>query len=68
MPGIRYAFYKYTPFGAPKFIGLKNFETLFQKQAFWNAFNNTITLSLLNLFTGMFISILFALLSNHYEL
>ena len=64
MYGVKFAFTKYGPFAPPKFIGLDNFKTLFTNDRFLIAFKNTLTLSLLNLFIGMFVTLLFALLLN----
>ncbi|MGV8982015.1 ABC transporter permease [Clostridium sp.] len=67
MYGIKFAFTKYGPFAPPKFIGLENFTTLFKNPNFLSAFRNTITLSLLNLFIGMIVTIVFALLLNELK-
>jgi len=66
MLGIRYAFYKFTPF-KKEFIGLENFKNIFfgvYSQRFWNAVGNTIYLSLANLILGIIASVVFALLLN----
>ena len=66
MAGIRYAFYDFTPF-KKNFIGLANFQDIFigiSSDRFWNAFRNTIFLSLLNILIGIFACVLFALLLN----
>jgi len=67
MYGIKFAFTQYGPFAPPKFIGLENFTTLFKNPNFLSAFRNTITLSLLNLFIGMIVTIVFALLLNELK-
>jgi putative aldouronate transport system permease protein len=64
MLGIRYAFYKYGPFGKPKFIGFDNFETLLVNPKFIAAFKNTIFLSIGNLILATVITVIFALLMN----
>lgn len=65
MAGIRFAFYKYTPFmPEPVFVGLEQFKKLWSMPSFWSAFENTIVLSLINLALSMIISIGFALLIN----
>ncbi len=65
MWGIRFALYKYNPYiPEPVFIGFANFTKLFSTDRFWAAFNNTIILSLVNLFLAMFFSVLVALLLN----
>jgi ABC-type polysaccharide transport system, permease component len=67
MAGIRYAFYKYNPYGPPKFIGWKNFQNLIHNAKFINAFNNTLYLSLVNLILATFIGVLFAMLMNEIK-
>ena len=53
MLGVRYAFYKATPIsmnkGTNEFVGFDNFEKLFATDAFWNAFQNTLELSIMKL-------------------
>lgn len=62
MLGIRYAFYDYKPVGAPTFVGLKHFYSMFKTDAFWSAFRNTLELSIMKLlittFTAVIVSIL----------
>jgi len=64
MAGVRFAFYEYTPFSQPKFIGFDNFKTLLTSKKFISAFSNTITLSFANLLLATLVSIIFALLMN----
>ena len=49
MLGVRYAFYDYKPIGEPKFIGFDHFTKMFATDAFWNAFQNTLELSIMKL-------------------
>ena len=49
MLGVRYAFYDYKPVGEPVFVGMKHFTKLFETDAFWNAFKNTLELSIMRL-------------------
>ncbi len=49
--------------GAP-WIGLGNFEWLFQEELFWFGFRNTLAMSLINLVFGTASSILLAILLN----
>ncbi len=66
MLGIRFAFYNFTPF-KKQFIGLDNFKDLFfgvTSSRFWAAFNNTLYLSLTNLFLATVFTVLVALLLN----
>ena len=62
MAGVRYAFYEYKGIKEPLFVGLRNFEKMFSMPGFWQAFFNTLKLSIVKLLlnTGMavFISIL----------
>jgi putative aldouronate transport system permease protein len=63
--GIRYAFYRYTPFSPPSWVGWANFHRLlFERPAFWTAFNNTLFLSITNLALSMFCSVALSLLLN----
>lgn len=64
MLGVRFSFYKYTPFAPPTFVGMKNFEKLWQTKRFWDAFRNTLEISIFNLFLSMILSIVVALLIN----
>ena len=53
MLGVRYSFYKATPIsmnkGTNEFVGFDNFTKLFATDAFWNAFQNTLELSIMKL-------------------
>ncbi|GKX31271.1 sugar ABC transporter permease [Vallitalea longa] len=51
------------PFGV-KWVGFRYFKMFMQDSAFWNAFGNTIILSLLNLLINFPIPIIFAILIN----
>lgn len=64
MFGIRYAFYDYKPVGEPVFVGMKHFAALFQKQAFWTAFINTLELSVIKLLISTFASVVVSILLN----
>lgn len=64
MYGIKYAFTEFTPFGPATWIGFDNFTKLFESTRFWNAFNNTLILSIINLFLSMLFSVGIALLMN----
>ena len=66
MAGIRYAFYKFTPF-KKEFVGLDNFKNIFtgiSSIRFWNAVENTIFLSLSNIIIGTVAAVTLALLLN----
>lgn len=63
MFGIFYAFTEYTPFTkVPKFIGLDNFNILFESKMFWRAFLNTLQISFINLILSIVCSVGLALL------
>lgn len=69
MLGIRFSFYKFTPF-KQEFIGLDNFRNIFtgvSAPRFWSAFRNTITLSLANLILGTIFAVAIALLLNELK-
>ena len=71
MLGNILAFRKYQPGKGPfgtRWIGFANFERLFRDTAFWNAFKNTIILSLGNLIVNFPIPIIFAVLLNEVKM
>ncbi len=64
MYGIKYAFTEFTPFGPATWIGFGNFTKLFESARFWDAFSNTLYLSIINLILSMVFSVGIALLMN----
>jgi putative aldouronate transport system permease protein len=62
--GIRIAFFNYGIFGINKFIGLDNFKYILTDPQFFQAFVNTIVISMTKLITGTVAAIVFALLLN----
>lgn len=64
MLGVRFAFYDYKPIGTPTFVGMKHFETLFAKPAFWTAFKNTLQISITKLLLTAFLAVFVSLLLN----
>lgn len=64
MLGVRYAFYDYKPVGEATFVGLKHFKSLWVKDAFWNAFSNTLEISIVKLLLNTFIAVIISLLLN----
>lgn len=64
MLGIRYAFYDYKPIGEPVFVGLKHFTKMFETAAFWNAFKNTLVLSVMKLILTTFTSVIVSIFLN----
>lgn len=64
MLGVRYAFYDYKPVGEPVFVGMKHFTKLFETDAFWNAFKNTLELSIMRLILTNVASIVVSVFLN----
>ena len=65
--GIRFAFYNYTPFKGPDFVGLENFTKLLENAQFWTAFKNTWILSLGNLLFTTGSAVILSLLLNEIK-
>ena len=67
MFGIIMAFEKYVPakgFLGSKWVGLKNFQTLFRFADFKNAVGNTVIIALLKIVFGILVPVFFALVLN----
>jgi len=64
MLGIRFAFYEYTPFKGPNFVGFQNFKKLLSEGQFWNAFGNTIEISIVKLLITTLVAVVISLLLN----
>ncbi len=64
MLGVRYAFFDYKSVGEPTFVGMKHFQSLWQKPAFWTAFTNTLELSIVKLLINTFTAVIISLLLN----
>jgi putative aldouronate transport system permease protein len=64
MLGIRWSFFDYRPVGEPTFVGWKHFETLFSRDAFWRAFNNTLLLSISGLLLNTVMSVILSIFLN----
>lgn len=64
MFGIRYAFYSYKGIKDPVFIGLAHFEKMLSMPGFWNAFGNTVSLSILKLLLNTFMAVVLSLMLN----
>ena len=62
--GLRYAFYEYKGIKEPVFVGLENFEKMFEMKGFWSAFVNTMELSIVKLIMNTFLAVLLSLLLN----
>ncbi len=64
MLGVRYAFYDYKPVGEPVFVGMKHFFKLWETDAFWNSFWNTLELSIIKLVITTFASVIVSVFLN----
>lgn len=64
MLGIRFAFFNYTPFKGPDYVGFENFKALFANPQFWTAFKNTCLLSTSKLLLNTFAAVVVSLLIN----
>lgn len=64
MLGVRFAFYEYTPFKGPNYVGTENLKNAFSNRAFWNAFGNTIQISTTKLFLNTITSVIISILLN----
>lgn len=64
MLGIRFAFYEYTPFKGPIYVGFENFEKLLASSQFWDAFRNTVEISIIKLLLTTFVAVIVSLLLN----
>ena len=64
MLGVRFAFYEYTPFKGPNYVGLENIKNAFSNRAFWSAFGNTIQISTTKLFLNTITSVIISILLN----
>jgi putative aldouronate transport system permease protein len=63
MLGIRYAFTDYMK--QPVYIGVKHFQKMFTNDnLFWQAFTNTLELSIIKLFLNTFMAVIISLLLN----
>jgi putative aldouronate transport system permease protein len=72
MIGIGLAFTEYKGIKPPVFVGLDNFKRMFSQQGFWNAFSNTIFLSIVKLLLNTFMAVVLSLMLNevrhlHYK-
>lgn len=67
MFGIRYAFYSYKGIKEPVFVGLAHFQKMMKMSGFWNAFGNTITLSVVKLLLNTFTAVALSLMLNEMK-
>lgn len=63
MMGVRYAFYDYT-LRKIEFVGFKHFQALFVDKAFWQAFTNTLVMSVTRLLTATTASVVVSVFIN----
>lgn len=64
MLGIRYSFYQYYTVMEPTFVGWKNFENMFATSQFWDAFRNTLVLSIVKLLLTTVSSVVVSIFLN----
>lgn len=64
MLGVRYAFYDFKPVGPMTYVGVKHFQKMFENSAFWNAFTNTLVLSITRLIITTFASVIVSIFLN----
>lgn len=64
LAGLRYMFYYYTDAKSITWVGLENFKTLFDTPMFWQAFINTLELSITKLLLNTFMAVVISLLLN----
>ena len=64
MFGISYAFFDYKIIKPAVFVGLENFKKLFSLTNFWNAFGNTLVLSIEKLVTITLAAVIISVLLN----
>jgi ABC-type sugar transport system permease subunit len=58
------SFTSYDLFAAPRFVGLRNYQQLFQDSVFWEALGNTVTFAFGQVGIGVVVAIMVALLFN----
>ena len=63
MLGVRYSFYDYT-LRKIEFVGLKHFQALFEDEKFWQAFTNTLVMSVTRLLTATTASVVVSVFIN----
>jgi len=64
MLGVRYSLYDYYAIGTPQFVGFKHFSDMFEKVEFWNAFKNTLQLSIMRLIITTAASVIVSIFLN----
>ncbi|NYE04238.1 multiple sugar transport system permease protein [Bacillus niacini] len=61
---ILMSFYDYTDKANPIFAGIKNYTEFIVDPLFWNALGNTVVFTIVSVFSGLSIGLIFALLLN----
>ena len=64
MFGVGLSFFNYNGIKDPVFTGLKNFQDMFSKPAFWTAFWNTLQISIVKLLLNTGFAVLLSLMLN----
>ncbi|MGN0141671.1 MAG: ABC transporter permease [Roseburia sp.] len=64
MFGIRYAFTDYNGIKEPVFVGLKHFQKMFAMPNFWNAFTNTLEISIIKLVLTTAVAVIVSIFLN----
>lgn len=62
--GIRFAFTKYKVVKDPEWVGLEQFKKMFSLENFWNAFTNTLEISITRLLITVLVAVIISLLLN----
>ncbi len=62
MLGIRYAFTKYSMVAEPYYVGIYQFMQMFKETNFWQAFRNTLELSITSLLINTFGAVIISLM------
>lgn len=64
MFGIRFAFTDYNGIKDPVFVGLKHFQKMFAMPNFWNAFTNTLEISIIKLVLTTAVAVIVSIFLN----
>ena len=64
MIGVRYAFTNYNGIKEPTFVGFANFAKMFGLPNFWNAFTNTLVISIVKLLLTTFVAVVVSVFLN----
>lgn len=64
MTGLRYSFTTYKLGAQPEYSGISQFVVMFGRKAFWDAFKNTLVISIVKLILNTFMAVLISVLMN----